>query len=95
MKTHKLQARISDNVLGAEHWTVVELTIEWGIVASQRTLHAGVYTIGLVGQTLVELADWSCYDGTDNHPYNSYELALPGDAFSGAWDETEIREAIR
>jgi len=69
-------ARISDNVLEEGDWTTVLLAVEGGVVVGIDLCIKGAYAeTGVhVGMTIEELAKWSQYDPTGQHPENYYEL---------------------
>ena len=73
----EIYARVSDNVLDDDDYTVYELNIRSSIVIGQTIVHEGCYPYDFIGMTTLQLTDWSARDETGSHPENYYELARP------------------
>lgn len=78
----KILARLSDNVLEKEDWTVWELTVQDGKVTSTRAVEneaTGAYgEPDFKGMTIAQLAEWTRYDGAGIHPEGYQELRISG-----------------
>lgn len=70
----KVLARISDNVLDEEDWTPFEIEIKDGVVV--RVDNDDPYYLSMVGWTTTELAKWTQYDSTGQHPEAYHELSV-------------------
>lgn len=76
-----VDARISDNVLDEQEWTIVRLRFVDGVVADRSVVRSGIYSedsLPAVGDSVELVALWSAYDGTGGHPENYYELRIKG-----------------
>ena len=69
-------ARVSDNVLEERDGSTMLLAVQDGVVESVDAYIKGVYAYtGLrIGMTIEELAKWSQWNSTGQHPENYYEL---------------------
>lgn len=78
----KLQARLADNVLEKEDWTVWELTIEGSKVVSTRAVEyeeRGAYgEPAFKGMTVAQVSGWTHYDGAGVHPEGYKEIKING-----------------
>jgi len=67
-------ARIADNVLDTEDWSIWKLTLENGKVIKQEFYHEACYREKFVGMTREQLEKWSSEDNTGTHPEQYNEL---------------------
>jgi hypothetical protein len=76
-----IRARISDNVLDEEDWSVWKLVFAAGRVRRADEEHKGVYDqpmAGFEGMTIQALSKWTEHDDTGFHLENYYELEIRG-----------------
>lgn len=81
-----IEARVSDNVLDDDDYTVVRLTIEGGVVVKREEVVDGVYDLNRVsalsvGATVAQIEAWTRYDSTGHHPETYHEVREP----AGSW----------
>jgi hypothetical protein len=70
-------ARISDNVLETEDWSVDVIHIEGGVVVAQYNVYNKTYTLpDMVKWTTKELYEWVNHDDTGSFPENSHEIRV-------------------
>ncbi|MBW2647846.1 MAG: hypothetical protein JRE23_17085 [Deltaproteobacteria bacterium] len=69
--------RITDDVLEEEDWGIDYLIIRGGVVVRQLRCTEGSYrTPNMIGWTREQLAEWSQYDDTGQHPENYHEVTI-------------------
>lgn len=104
----RMLVRVSDNVLDEKEWPVHEVVL--GVVSTkgvgrlgvmdQTEVHPGCYNIpAMRGWTIEELAEWSRFDPTGEHPEVYNEIAMAPDRgekpkFKPFWSSEKLRTEL-